>query len=67
MKISLKNIADETGFSISTVSRFLCGKRRYYNEKEKLIFKTANKEKSKQGLYDSDLTTRFASYILCKD
>ena len=43
MKISLKNIADETGYSISTVSRFLCGKRRHYNEKEKLIFKTANK------------------------
>ena len=43
MKISLKNIADETGYSVSTVSRFLCGKRRYYNKKEKLIFKIANK------------------------
>lgn len=43
MKYNLKNIANETGFSVSTVSRFLCGKRRYYNQKEKLIFKTANK------------------------
>ena len=43
MKYNLKNIAQETGFSISTVSRFLCGKRRYYNQKENHIFKIANK------------------------
>ena len=43
MKCTLKDLAHETGFSVSTVSRFLCGNRRYYNQKEKLIFDTANK------------------------
>ncbi len=43
MKCTLKDLARETGFSVSTVSRFLCGKRRYYNQKEKIIFDTANK------------------------
>ena len=43
MKCTLKDLARETGFSVSTVSRFLCGKRRYYNQKEKFIFDTANK------------------------
>ena len=42
------------------VRRLYVGSRRYQG-------KTANKEKSKQGLYDSDLTTSSASYILCKD
>jgi DNA-binding LacI/PurR family transcriptional regulator len=43
MKYTLKDIAKESGFSIATVSRFLCGKRRYYNLKEQKIFKLANK------------------------
>jgi len=43
MKCTLKDLARETGYSISTVSRFLCGKRRFYNKKEKVIFDTANK------------------------
>ena len=42
------------------VRRPYVGPRRYQG-------KTANKEESKQGLYDSDLTTSSASYILCKD
>ena len=43
MKCTLKDLSRETGFSVSTVSRFLCGKRSYYNQKEKFIFDTANK------------------------
>lgn len=43
MKCTLKDIASDTGFSISTVSRFLSGSRRYYNSKEKAIFNSANK------------------------
>jgi len=43
MKSNLKTIALETGFSLSTVSRFLCGKKRSYNQKEKYIFEVANK------------------------
>ncbi len=43
MKYTLKDIASDTGFSVSTVSRFLSGNRRYYNNKEKIIFDSANK------------------------
>jgi LacI family transcriptional regulator len=43
MKHTLKDIALDTGLSISTVSRFLSGHRRYYNYKERLIFDSANK------------------------
>lgn len=43
MKHTLKDISDDTGYSISTVSRFLSGKRRYRNDKEFEIFKSANK------------------------
>jgi len=43
MKYTLKDIAKESGLSIATVSRFLCGKRRYYNLKEQHIFNLANK------------------------
>lgn len=43
MKYTLKDIAKESGLSIATVSRFLCGKRRYYNLKEQNIFNLANK------------------------
>jgi len=43
MKCTLKDIALDTGFSISTVSRFLSGSRRYHNSKEKIIFDSANK------------------------
>ena len=45
MKCTLKDIASDTGFSISTVSRFLSGTRRYHNSKEKIIFDSANKLK----------------------
>ncbi len=43
MKHTLKDIASDTGFSVSTVSRFLSGNRRYYNNKERIIFDSANK------------------------
>jgi LacI family transcriptional regulator len=45
MKYTLKDVALDTGFSISTVSRFLSGNRRYHNKKERIIFDSANKLK----------------------
>jgi LacI family transcriptional regulator len=62
MKNTLKDIALDTGFSISTVSRFLSGKRRYYNAKERIIFDSANKLKYPyiQNFYNNGVKLKVA-------
>ena len=43
MRVTLKHISDDTGFSIATVSRTLNRKRRRYSENEEKIYASARK------------------------